>query len=664
MNTEKLKQPLIFLNTHKKPIIIASGVILFIIITLSASYYAYAKAYNGRIYPNVFIGVVDVGGLTQIDATEILNQHIDAMLNAGLDMSASDNTAHMNLRETVIGTPELSRDIIYFDSTDLIDIAMGVGRGDSIWRNAIAPVALALRPEVLQALPEIDENNIRTQIKNAFGELETPAISADYKITQTAGGFDIEFVQGVDGEELDINSLVSTIFDDAHYLELQPLVIDLRAVEYDMTEAHALSLSDEIVQTLEYAPYTLAYTSETLREYSWEITKEDLMDWLLPVYYYNDGSGIYPSYVYSEDCFPGLELNGDAYDEFIAGIKQDVNIDPVDARFVTENGVVTEFRGSQNGIEFDENTTISELMDLLGTKDVNLEITVASTPPDIAIEDVNGFGIKEIIGVGTSNFSGSPSNRMVNIAHGSEKLNGLLVAPGETISLIEHLRPFTLEDGYLPEMVILGDEIKPEIGGGLCQIGTTAFRAVMNSGMQVDERRNHSLVVSYYNDPSNGNPGTDATLYDPHPDLAFTNTYENYVLLTTQVDIPSRSMTFTFWGTDDGRHGYYTPPSVLSWVPYGETEYKETLDLEPGVEKCQSAHAGATTQFTYFIDYLDGTQYSEVITSVYRPLQKICLVGVEELTVECQEGEVCEEVQEDSEEETDTTEEAQIPEAE
>ncbi|MFH1611224.1 MAG: VanW family protein [Patescibacteria group bacterium] len=651
MNFETLKRPVQFVNSHKKPIMLTTGIILFIIAIVSVSYVAYAQACEGRVYHNVFVGTVNVGGLTKVDATQIINQHIDSLLDQGLDMSVDGKVSHLDLRKTSIESTDVSHDLIYFDPADLADVAMGIGRGDSFFKNLITPVMLVIRPEILQALPEIDEEYIQEQIKLAFGDLETEAIPADYKIEIVGDDVSVSFEPGTDGEELNLNSAIESLWEDAHDLDLRQLNINLQIVTYDMTEQDALSLSDEIILAIQSAPYTLTYTAETLLEYQWDIEADDLLNWMEPFYRVDD----------DHNNIPAIRFAGDAYDVFLEEVASDINIDPINARFAMEDGVVTEFRGSQNGIEFDDEVTINELLDLLGQEDVSLEITVASTPPDISIEDVNSFGITEILGVGTSNFSGSPSNRMINIAHGSEKLNGLLIAPGQKVSLIEHLRPFTLEDGYLPEMVILGDEIKPEIGGGLCQIGTTAFRAIMNSGLQVDERRNHSLVVSYYNDPSNGNPGTDATLYDPHPDIQFTNTFDSYILLTTHVDIPSRTMEFTFWGTSDGRHGYYSPPKVLSWVPYGETEYKETLDLEPGTEKCQSAHSGATTQFTYYIDYADNTQYSEVFTSVYRPLQKICLVGVEELTVPCPEGEICEEVDEDSEDSTETTDELDVP---
>src|SRR3990167_3183667 len=101
--------------------------------------------------------------------------------------------------------------------------------------------------------------------------------------------------------------------------------------------------------------------------------------------------------------------------------------------------------------------------------------------------------VLEILGTGYSNFSGSPTNRVKNIRHAVvDKLNWVLIKPDEVFSLLSALRPFTIEGGYLPELVIKGDEIKPEVAGGLCQVGSTTFRAVMNSGLPVTARRNHS----------------------------------------------------------------------------------------------------------------------------------------------------------------------------
>ena len=198
--------------------------------------------------------------------------------------------------------------------------------------------------------------------------------------------------------------------------------------------------------------------------------------------------------------------------------------------------------------------------------------------------------------------------------------------------MIGALKPITVENGYLPELVIKGDEIKPEVGGGLCQIGTTTFRTIMNSGLPVTKRSNHSLVVSYYNDPANGNPGTDATIYDPTPDLRFINDTGNYILFATSVDTKNNELKFTFWGASDGRKGSYSAPVVARWIPTGPTREVETTNLEVGKRSCQSRHSGADTSFTYTVKKPDGSKIETVYESHYRPLPEICLVGVPEKT--------------------------------
>ena len=181
----------------------------------------------------------------------------------------------------------------------------------------------------------------------------------------------------------------------------------------------------------------------------------------------------------------------------------------------------------------------------------------------------------------------------------------------------------------MPELVIKGDALEPEIGGGLCQIGTTLFRMAMNSGLSIASRRNHSLVVRYYSDPRNGNPGTDATIYDPAPDFRFKNDTNQHVLIQTAIATSSGDLFFTLWGTNDGRTASYTAPIVSKWIPVPEKKIIETAKLKPGETKCQKAFPGADASFTYTRLFADGKLDEQVFESHYRPLPEICLLGVE-----------------------------------
>jgi vancomycin resistance protein YoaR len=314
-----------------------------------------------------------------------------------------------------------------------------------------------------------------------------------------------------------------------------------------------------------------------------------------------------------------------------------VNVTAQNARFVIGTGnSIAEFSGAKNGVAVDRDAVYALLADVLHartrgnittTREFTLPVSVVE--PEVRTSDVNGLGITEVLGVGYSSFAGSPPTRVKNIRHGAmDKLHGRLIAPGEDFSLVAALKPFTLADGYVPEKVIKGGKIEKEIGGGLCQIGSTLFRAAMNSGLPIVERRSHGLVVSYYNDPRNGNPGTDATIYDPKPDFRFKNDTGRHILISVEMNEKTQELWFSFWGTSDGRKGSYTPPIVKRWIPHGETVIVETTDLPPGKRDCQHAYIGAETAFTYTRTLPNGEKLDEVFESSYRPMPELCLVGV------------------------------------
>jgi vancomycin resistance protein YoaR len=205
-------------------------------------------------------------------------------------------------------------------------------------------------------------------------------------------------------------------------------------------------------------------------------------------------------------------------------------------------------------------------------------------------------------------------------------VNGSLIAPGEEFSLLKTLGVIDGENGWFPELVIKGNETKPEFGGGLCQIGTTTFRAALNSGLDITMRQNHSYRVRYY-EPA----GTDATIYDPLPDFRFINDTGHYILINT--DIKGDNLIFEVWGTKDGRSVNPIKSRVYNIVAAPPMKLVETLELPPGKKKCtETEHAGADAEFTYKVTYADGKVGEEIFKSHYRPWQAVCLIGVETLS--------------------------------
>jgi len=233
------------------------------------------------------------------------------------------------------------------------------------------------------------------------------------------------------------------------------------------------------------------------------------------------------------------------------------------------------------------------------------------------------LGISDVLGTGTSDFKGSPRNRIHNIKTGAEILNGLLIKPGEKFSLITALGEIDGEHGFKQELVIKQNRTIPEFGGGLCQIGTTVFRTAIDGGLPIVERRNHSYRVSYY-EPA----GTDATIYSPSPDLKFSNDTGAHILIQTKIQ--GTKLIFEFWGKDDGREIAYTKPVIKNITNPPPPKYIKTTELPVGKKKkIETAHKGADAYFQYTVKYNDENKedINETFYSHYRPWAEVWMVG-------------------------------------
>ncbi len=287
---------------------------------------------------------------------------------------------------------------------------------------------------------------------------------------------------------------------------------------------------------------------------------------------------------------------------------------------------VVKFTPIEKGLLLNKEDSYNKIQDAILSSKNEVYLTVDDKLPDNMNSEVVKMGLLEEIGRGVSNFAGSSKNRVHNIELGSSFLNGLLIKPGEEFSLINIIGQVTPDKGYLEELVIKGDRTEQEYGGGLCQVGTTMFRAALNSGFEITERQNHSYRVSYY-EPA----GTDATIYYPKPDLKFINNTKNYVMILTEIN--GTELVYKIWGTKDNRKITITEPIIKNIVLAPGTKWIETLDLKPGQKKCiESSHNGADAEFTYHVELEDGKVIDKVFKSHYKPWQAICLIGVEQLS--------------------------------
>ena len=346
-----------------------------------------------------------------------------------------------------------------------------------------------------------------------------------------------------------------------------------------------------------------------------------------------DISIIVQSYINGIDLRPSYTLSEQKLNESLVSFYDEINEEPVEAVFNFQNGRVVEFKPSKNGRKV-KNDELNQL--ILGKAKLILTYTsqkVVSIPvptevlePELTTEKVNNLGIKELIGVGKSEFKGSIANRVYNINLASSRLNGILVPPGETFSFAKAIGDISAYTGYKQAFVISGGKTILGDGGGVCQVSTTLFRAVLNSGLPVEERHAHAYRVGYYEQDSL--PGVDATVYVPSVDLKFKNDTNHHVLIQTEVDLSSYVLRFLLYGTSDGRIAEVGTPVVTNQTPAPEPRYEDDPSLPNGqVKQIDFAAPGANVYFTRTVTKNGQVIISDKFNSSFRPWQAVYLRG-------------------------------------
>ena len=341
---------------------------------------------------------------------------------------------------------------------------------------------------------------------------------------------------------------------------------------------------------------------------------------------YTTGVDLSSAYKYSEEKL-STKLNS-----MIEGI----NEAPVEAVFTFENGRVTEFRPSKDGQEIDKSqlnqlilSKAKLILNYTSQKIVVIPIPVKIIKPNLTTDRVNQMGIKELIGSGTSLFAHSIETRIYNINLAASRLNGILVAPGETFSFAQSIGDISAYTGYKQAFIISGGKTILGDGGGVCQVSTTLFRAALNSGLPIEERTAHAYRVNYYEQDSP--PGIDATVYVPSVDLKFRNDTGHHILIQTLVDLAELRLTFNLYGTKDGRITEISSPVITSQTPAPEPKYEDDPTLPKGqIKQVDFAAAGAKVYFTRKVTKDGKILISETFNSNYRPWQAVFLRGTKE----------------------------------
>lgn len=601
-------------NITKHKVIIS--VAIFLILVIGASlFFLYAAWQNnqGKIYSRTYLGSYNLSGLNKDEALKIIKGATDKIDEQGLSFEL--NNKKINVLPLIASGPDTYADNIFsLDPTANLEEIYRI-QGQSFASYLSYQLRTLFKDKKFAFAYQLDAANLTKVLGEAFKDQEIPAVNASFKLT-SAQDLSFSVIPETNGKIINYEQALSEVQNNLATLS-NPLIFLKTKTDYpEVYQKDLPDLTPAAKKILARGDLILTYQDK-----NWTLKPEEIASFLKSE---------------KKDRNFYLTLDEEKIKNFLTDkIAPEIDKEPILPRFSIVNTRLANWQTGLDGQKLNLDINAQKIKDEFINQEKNnitLQVDVIKTE---SLSPANDFNIKEIIGTGQSDFSGSPANRRHNIKVGAAALNGLLIKPGEEFSLVKVLGNVDAASGYLPELVIKDNKTIPEYGGGLCQIGTTAFRAAIQSGLPITERRNHSYRVVYY-EPA----GMDAAIYIPHPDVRFLNDTGNYILI--QARIEKNNIYFDFWGVKDGRQVTISKPTIYNIVKPAPTRIVESTDLKPGEKKCtEKAHNGADAYFDYKVIYPRGAAASLTaatssnpleknvrFSSHYVPWQEVCLVGV------------------------------------
>ena len=295
------------------------------------------------------------------------------------------------------------------------------------------------------------------------------------------------------------------------------------------------------------------------------------------------------------------------------------------ASLTRENGAFNFVAGTE-GLELNVDSAVRTISDYLenswtsdNTAVLNLETQV--TEPEGSAEEL--ANIKDLLGSFTTSFSTSGSNRCKNVSSGASHINGTVLYPGEEFSAYETVSPFTEANGYAMAGSYLNGEVVDSMGGGICQVSTTLYNAVLRAELNVTERSPHSMTVHYVD------LSEDAAIAGTYKDFKFVNSTE-YPIYIEGYTTSDKKITFNIYGkeTRDKNRTISFESQMVSETP-ATTILQEDAGQGIGYKAVSSKGSSGYVAELYKIVKVNGvdTDRIKVNKSTYKGTNRVVTYG-------------------------------------
>jgi vancomycin resistance protein YoaR len=569
---------------------------------------SYQYQHAGVIFPGVTLAGIDVAGLTPDEASARLWQE--------LTYPQQGRIAFQDGSTIWVASPaELG---LVLDANNSALAAYQVGRSGNPVFQFFAQFNALRAGKDLPPLLVYDENIARAYLLSLAAAIDRPTVEAGLGVN----GVEVTLRSGQVGRTLDVDAALPLIGEQVKTMAdgLIPLTIhETPPVIFDASE------QADIARQILSAPLVLTIPTSAGEPGRWEIDVATLAG-MLAIERVPTAEGEQYQVGVSTEYLRG----------FLVNISPSLERYPANARFIfnddTRQLEVQQASTTGRSLLIEESLAAIQQKLSAGehTAELVFETNLPAAPDTASAADL---GISELVSVQTSYFYGSSAERIQNITVASARFHGLLIAPGETFSMASVLGDVSLDTGFAEAWIIFGDRTIKGVGGGVCQVSTTLFRAAFFGGFQIDERYSHAYRVTYYEQTAGGGinanlAGLDATVYVPLVDFKFTNDSAYWLLMETYVDPGARTLTWKFYSTSDGRTVEWNTSGLENIQAPPDPQYLENTALDKGeIKQVDWEVAGADITVTRTVTRNGSVIHADTFVTHYQPWRAVYEYG-------------------------------------
>ncbi|HYO49232.1 MAG TPA: VanW family protein [Chloroflexia bacterium] len=544
------------------------GVLAIALIGALAFGLAWQGQYAGKIYSGVSVYDIDLGGKTPDEAKELLNDKVRAFM-------AQPVVLKWNGKEW---RPSAEQAGISIDVDATVNEAFTLGRGSDTFGNVSQQWFSSQSGHNIPLTVQFSEPALHAYLSTiAEEEINQEIFEGDVRLN----GAEVVALPGKEGRALRVYDAIATVREGV--AKLEPITVDLPV---EVTQPTVSAGEVEEMKNLLAVRISSPITATALGKV-FTLDRDALMR--------------FTTIERNPDrtAQRHIELGWKDNELKIVGERwaKEASRPPQNARFGWNGGTVSILTESIDGFETDTATVVNSIKEhAAGPEKREYELPGKVITPTVSSKDLGALGIKELIGTGKSTFKGSSRERAINIQVAANLLNGAVVPPGGTFSFLEAMGGIDETHGFVEGYVIAAERTQRGVGGGVCQVSTTAFRAAFWSGVEITERNQHSYRVGWYE--ADGEPvGFDAAVFDPGVDLKFLNNTPGYILV--EATVGEETLIVSMYGTKMPGEVKLEGPAISNRVPPPSDVYEVDPRLEQGAKKqVETARAGLSTIIT------------------------------------------------------------------